>query len=113
MEPSCTDTLLWLAVEKTIRITVWRGSETFIKYTESSCGEQYVAEHGRSSIPAKSIMVNPGEAFMCDPSCMHQVFAPEQRWIVVLVRRTNKTTYTALSQTNVEEWKRPFMLPVV
>ena len=105
--------LVCLSVEKTIRITFWAGSETFVNYTESTCGEKYVSEHGCCALPAKSLMVNAGEAFICDQSCMHQVFAPEQRWIVVLVRNTTETSYIALSQTNVEEWKRGFMLPVV
>lgn len=109
---SCTDVLVLIAVDNTMRITLWTGSETFVKYTESTGGEQYVSEHGRCALASKSIMVNAGEAFVCDPSCAHQVFATKVRWILMLVRHATHTSACALSQTNVEAWKRAFLLPV-
>jgi hypothetical protein len=109
---SCTDVLVLIAVDNTMRITLWTGSETFVKYTESTGGEQYVSEHGRCALASKSIMVNAGEAFVCDPSCAHQVFATKLRWILMLVRHTTHTSACVLSQTNLEAWKRAFLLPV-
>jgi hypothetical protein len=109
---SGTDVLVLVAVDNTMRITLWTGSETFVKYTESTGGEQYVSEHGRCALASKSLMVNAGEAFVCDPSCAHQVFATKVRWILMLVRHAAHTSACALSQTNVEAWKRAFLLPV-
>ncbi len=95
-----------------MRITLWTRSESFVKYTESSIGEQYVSEHGREPRPAQSLMVNAGEVLVCDPSCTHHVFAPNVQWIILLVRHTTETIPCALTQTNVEPWKRSFLLPV-
>ena len=44
-------------MERTARIKIWPGSETFVKYTEDGCGEQFVSDHGRTPIDPKSIMV--------------------------------------------------------
>ncbi len=56
-----------LSVEKTKCITEWPGSETFVKYTEAGCREQFVSDHVLNAISPKSITVNPGEVFLSDP----------------------------------------------
>ena len=95
-----------------MRITIWPGSETFVKYTEARCGEQFVSDHGRNGIRPKSIMVNPGEVFMSDPSCVIQVYAPEHRWILVVVRNSSERGEAVLCEHRLESWKHPFLLSV-
>ena len=101
-----------LSVERTARIKVWPGSETFVKYTEDGCGEQFVSDHGRKPIDPKCIMVNLREVFVCDPSCVLQVWAVRQRWISVVVRNSAQDGHTALGENKVEVWKHPFLIGV-
>ena len=93
-------------------IKVWPGSETFVKYTEDGCGEQFVSEHGRNAIDPKCIMVNLREVFLCDPSCVLQVCAASQRWILVVVRNSAEGGHTVLGENKVEVWKHPFLVGV-
>jgi hypothetical protein len=101
-----------LPVERTARITVWPGSETFVKYTEDRCGDQFVSDHGRKPIDPKCIMVNLREVFVCDPSCVLQVCAAKQRWISVVVRDRVEGGHTPLCENKVEVWKHPFLIGV-
>ncbi len=99
-------------MERTARIKIWPGSETFVKYTEDGCGQQFVSDHGRKPIDPKSIMVNLREVFLCDPACVLQVCAATQRWISVVVRNRDEGGHTALGENKVEVWKHPFLVGV-